>query len=349
MTKDARAPGPAVAQPGVSWQDATVAEPRRSPEDTKPTSESGEDSVDSLVRNVARAPAVQEGRVTIPLSPGSVIAGYLLRRSLGEGGMGVVWEAERVGTGTPVAMKFLKRSDPDEGVSRRFLREARAIRAVKHPSVVTVHDVLELGDGSPVMVMELLRGETLAERLARQSVMALPELAPILVDVCSAVACAHSLGIVHRDLKPENIFLVSSAGGHTVKVLDFGLAKLTAADGDAARTAGGGSTGAGVLLGTLLYMAPEQLRGEKGIDHRADIWALGTIMYEALSGSTPARTVAEIYRVVLLGAMVPLGERAPHLPPPILELVGRMLSHDREQRPNDVREVLDALSRYAAR
>jgi serine/threonine-protein kinase len=195
--------------------------------------------------------------------------------------------------------------------------------------------------------MELLRGETLADHLARQPVMALPELARVLVDVCSAVACAHSLGIVHRDLKPENIFLVSSPEGRTVKVLDFGLAKLTALDGDAARTAGG-TTAAGVLLGTLLYMAPEQLRGEKGIDRRADIWALGTIMYEALSGDTPARTIAELYKVVLLGAMVPLRERAPHLPPPILELAGRMLSQDREQRPNDMAEVLDVLSLYAA-
>jgi eukaryotic-like serine/threonine-protein kinase len=348
MTRDGQTPGPAVARPGFSWQDATVAEPSSPPEDTPPASESGEESIDSLVRNVARAPAVG-GKVTLLLSPGSVIAGYRLRRNLGEGGMGVVWEAEHVGTGTRVAMKFLKRADPDEGVSRRFLREARAARAVKHPSVVAVHDVLELEDGCPVMVMELLQGETLADRLARQSVIALPELAPILVDVCAAVGCAHSLGIVHRDLKPENIFLVSSPEGRTVKVLDFGLAKLTADDGDAARTAGGGSTGAGVLLGTLLYMAPEQLRGEKGIDHRVDIWALGTIMYEALSGSTPARTVAEIYRVVLLGAMVPLGERAPHLPPSILDLVDRMLSHDRQQRPGDIREVVDVLSGYTPR
>jgi serine/threonine-protein kinase len=145
--------------------------------------------------------------------------------------------------------------------------------------------------------------------------VALPELARIVVDVCAAVGCAHSLGIVHRDLKPENIFLVASHEGETVKVLDFGVAKLTASDGDAARS--GTATAAGVILGTLLYMAPEQLRGDQAVDHRADVWALGIILYEALSGATPAKTVGELYKVVLQGAIVPLratGLRSCHRP-----------------------------------
>jgi serine/threonine-protein kinase len=325
----------------------SVSEPKSDPEESKPAAVSGEESVSSLVRNVARAPspAVSDGRVSVPLSPGLVVAGYLLRRSLGEGGMGVVWEAEHVATGRPVAMKFLKRSeDADDGLTRRFLREARAARAVKHPSVVVVHDVLELDDGSAAMVMELLSGETLAERIARQGVVGLPELARILVDVCAAVGCAHSLGIVHRDLKPENIFLVASPEGETVKVLDFGVAKLTASDGDAART--GAATAPGVILGTFLYMAPEQLRGDQGVDRRADVWALGTILYEALSGATPAKTVGELYRVVLGGAIVPLRDRAPQLPSPILELVARMLSSEPRERP-EMNEVRDVLSGYA--
>jgi serine/threonine-protein kinase len=261
--------------------------------------------------------------------------------------MGVVWEAEEVATGEPVALKLLKRSGPDDSVARRFLREARAARAVRHPSIVRVHDVLELDDGSPVMVMELLTGETLAQRLTRQRVLALPEVARILVDVCAAVGCAHSLGIVHRDLKPENIFLTDSHGEHPVKVLDFGVAKLTASEGDAAHT--GATTAAGVILGTLLYMSPEQILGEKDVDHRADIWALGAILYEALSGSRPidARSVAEVYRRVITGAIIPLGERAPHVPAPIAQLVTGILRRDRAQRPSDVRELVDVLSAYA--
>jgi serine/threonine protein kinase len=318
----------------------------------------GEESVDSFLRDVARAPdKALEGQADgtiksstpgaaapVSLRPGTIIAGrFRLERSLGEGGMGVVWQAVHAVTRKPVALKFLKASAEDEPRAvQRFLREARAACAVRHPSVVEVHDVLQLEDGSPVMVMELLTGETLARRLAREGAIPLPEVARILVHVCSAVGSAHAQGIVHRDLKPENIFLAKSQ----VKVLDFGIAKLTALDGDAAHT--GATTGTGAILGTPYYMAPEQLFGEKDVDHRADIWALGIILYEALVGTRPtqAANMGQIYKLVTTGGIPSIAEKAPHLPGPVVNLVSRMLSRDRNHRPADVREVLSTLSAY---
>ena len=213
-------------------------------------------SVDSLMRDIARAPGLTPRGSTLESSSvavavlvaGTLIGGrFRLERMLGEGGMGVVWAATHAVTRKPVALKFLKRSRNDDARAvQRFLREARAACAVRHPSVVEVHDVLELEDGSPVMVMDLLSGETLAQRLTRERVMSLPDVTRIMVHVCSAVGCAHALGIVHRDLKPENIFLVQSPSGRAVKVLDFGIAKLTASEGDAAQT--GVITGTGAIL-----------------------------------------------------------------------------------------------------
>ena len=152
---------------------------------------------------------------------------------------------------------------------------------------------------------------------------------------------------MHRDLKPENIFLGDAPdGGREVKVLDFGIAKLTASDGDAAHT--GATTGTGAILGTPYYMAPEQLFGEKDIDHRADLWALGIILYEALSGQRPTSgdNVGQIYKIVMTDAIVPLQERAAHLPEPVTALVGRMLSREQSARPADANEVLSVLSQY---
>jgi serine/threonine-protein kinase len=312
--------------------------------------------VDSLIRDIARAPGLtppgstleSSGFAPAALVPGLLVGGrFRLERMLGEGGMGVVWAATHAVTRKPVALKFLKRSRNDDSRAvQRFLREARAACAVRHPSVVEVHDVLELEDGSPVMVMDLLSGETLAQRLARDKLMPLPELVRIMVHVCSAVGCAHALGIVHRDLKPENIFLAQSSGGRAVKVLDFGIAKLTASEGDAAQT--GAITGTGAILGTPYYMAPEQLFGERDIDHRADIWALGIIFYEALTGERPTRgdNVGQIYKVIMTDAIVPFGKRAGHLPRPFVELVERMLSRDRAKRPADMSAVLSVLADY---
>jgi serine/threonine protein kinase len=315
------------------------------------------ESVDSFLRGVARAPHKFEvdGRTPAEFGPklrldaGAVVGGrFRLERRLGEGGMGVVWQAVHAVTHKPVALKFLKDSAASEPRAvQRFLREARAACAVRHPCVVAVHDVLELEDGSPMMVMDLLAGETFAKRLAREGALPLPEVARIMVHVCSAVGSAHALGIVHRDLKPENIFLARSlTGASEVKVLDFGIAKLTASENEGGET--GGTTATGAILGTPYYMAPEQLFGERDVDHRADIWALGIILYEALVGARPTQgpNVGQVYKLVMTDGIPPISEKAAHLPTPIVTLVSRMLARNRVRRPDDVREVLATLSQY---
>ena len=288
------------------------------------------------------------------LAQGQVIAErYRLERLLGEGGMGAVWSAVHLVTRKPVALKFIKELDDAKApqVRRRFLREARAASAVRHPNVVQVHDILELEDGSPVMVMDLLDGEALAARLARDVRLSLGDTARIMVPVISAVGTAHAAGVVHRDLKPDNIFLAHAPDGSAetkidVKVLDFGIAKFTSAELDA-QTAGG-LTQTGAMLGTPYYMSPEQAFGENDIDHRADVWALGVILYECLAGQRPVEgdNVGQIIKVIVTGAMVPLEKAMPSLPRDVTDLVARMLVHKRDERLSDLREAATLLKKY---
>ncbi|HEX7836357.1 MAG TPA: serine/threonine-protein kinase, partial [Kofleriaceae bacterium] len=275
-------------------------------------------------------------------------ARYRLERLLGEGGMGVVWAAEDLVTHQHHALKLLKRDAGDPDARRRFLREARAASAVRHPHVVSILDVLELEDGSPAIVMELLEGESLRDRLAREHKLSLGQLAEIAVPVISAVGAAHALGIVHRDLKPENIFLSRGAAGEcVVKVLDFGIAKLTALDGDAMQSTG---ITTGAVLGTPAYMAPEQVFGETDLDHRADIWALGLLLYQCLSGVLPTEggNVGQVLKNVIARPFEPLDQLVPDLPPDLARLVARMLARERSERPADLHEVIDVLGAHAS-
>jgi eukaryotic-like serine/threonine-protein kinase len=283
--------------------------------------------------------------------PNQVVADrYRLDRLLGEGGMGSVWAATHIVTRKRVAMKFLKATrHGGETLIRRFLREARAVSAVNHPNVVEVHDVLQLPDGMPVMVMDLLNGGSLGERLARSGSFELGELARILVPVISAVGTAHAAGIVHRDLKPDNIMLHERTDGITEpKVLDFGIAKFSATEGEAAATAHLTNTGA--VLGTPYYMAPEQVFGEKDVDQRADVWSMGVILYECLSGVRPiaGENFGQLFKAIAMGRIVPLEQVAPQLPADITRLVARMLEPDRKRRCFDLREAYSVLSRYSS-
>jgi len=215
-----------------------------------------------------------------------VVDRYELVRELGVGGMGAVWAARDVQTDETVALKTLL---PDmlkiPDVVRRFLREARAAMAVNHPNVVRIREVVMAGE-EPVIVMDYLRGESLKARLDRERRMALHEFATLFVPVVSALGTAHASGIVHRDLKPDNIFLVKQPDGvEDPRVVDFGIAKLTAIDGDAQKS--GHLTTTGAVLGTPYYMSPEQVFGDKNIDHRTDIWSLGIMAYECLAGRRP--------------------------------------------------------------
>ncbi|WP_437728328.1 protein kinase domain-containing protein [Sorangium sp. So ce861] len=275
--------------------------------------------------------------------PGDIVAGhYRLERLLGEGGMGVVWAASHARTGARVALKFVK--GVSGAVHLRLLREARIAHELDHPNVVAVHDVA-LEDGAPVMVMELLSGESLADRLSRGPRMCLPEVASIFMQVVSAVGAAHARGVIHRDLKPENIFLVDGSS-QRVKVLDFGIAKLTAASGHDARTPG--LTESGTRLGTPCYMSPEQVFGDP-VDHRTDIWSLGLLLYECLSGDLPTRAdnAGQVFKIIVTGGIPPLESAAPGVPPELASLVRSMLSVARDARPSDLCEVHAALAALA--
>jgi serine/threonine protein kinase len=261
--------------------------------------------------------------------------------------MGVVWAAEDIATHKHIALKFMKDVAGDPDARRRFLREGRAASAVRHPNVVSILDVLEPESEPPAIVMELLEGETLRDLLERERRIALTALVNILVPVISAVGTAHALGVVHRDLKPENIFLARGpTGERVVKVLDFGIAKLTALDGEAARSSGITTT---AVLGTPAYMAPEQVFGEKDVDHLADIWALGILLYQCLSGVLPTQgeNVGQVLKHVLAKPFEPLEQLVPDLPPDISRLVARMLARERAERPADLREVLEILQKLA--
>jgi tRNA A-37 threonylcarbamoyl transferase component Bud32 len=339
----------------------------QSPDDEagEPRPDTGpEDSADSLLRDVAQAleptarspegpRASDASESSRPrLAAGILIAGrYRLDHVLGEGGMGEVWAATHAITRRRVAMKFVKASASMRPEMRqRFLREARASSLVQHPGLVEVLDVFELDGGVPVMVMDLLVGETLGARLAREKALPVGQAVALLLPAIEAIETAHRMGIVHRDLKPDNIFLKKGDGGAvTVKVLDFGIAKLTAKEGDAADT--GSITGTGSLVGTLWYMAPEQCYGEKDIDHRADVWALGVILYECLAGQRPVEgsNVGQLVKAMLHDGIMPIEKRVPGLPPELSHLITRMLSPARGDRPQSLAQVRDALSGLAAK
>ncbi len=281
-------------------------------------------------------------------APGTVIgARYRLERLLGEGGMGAVWGAEDTATGQRCALKLMKDPAGDPEARKRFLREGRAASAVSHPNVVRILDVIEPEGEPPAIAMELLEGESLRARLGRAPKLSLDELAEIMVPVVSAVGAAHALGIVHRDLKPENIYLARGAAGEpVVKVLDFGIAKLTALDGEAMRSTG---ITTGAVLGTPAYMAPEQVFAEKDLDHRADVWALGVILYECLSGVCPTEgdNVGQVLKHVVSRPFEPVSALAPELPEEVAHLVARMLAREPAQRPADLHEVLEILEPFA--
>jgi serine/threonine-protein kinase len=200
--------------------------------------------------------------------------------------MGAVYLAEHPFMGRKAAIKVLRREfAEDPGLVERFMNEARAANAIRHPNIIDIIDVGRMPSGIPYLMMELLEGESLAQRLQRGP-MTVPEAVDVILQTTNALAAAHSKGIVHRDLKPDNLFLVpddAAPGGRRIKVLDFGIAKLR---GD--MSGGSAKTQAGSLMGTPPYMSPEQCRGiTEEIDHRTDIYAMGIILYEMLCGAPP--------------------------------------------------------------
>jgi serine/threonine-protein kinase len=214
----------------------------------------------------------------------ALIAGkYQLSELLGQGGMGAVWLAKNRTLDVEVAVKVMRSelAGDIDGIAERMLQEARAAASVGHPAIVKVFDFGLTEKGDPFIVMELLRGESLLAAMRRRGRLSPTRAAQTLLPIVDALHATHARGIVHRDLKPENIFLARSADHRlTPKVLDFGIAKLE-------RRAQERLTLGGAVIGSPAYMAPEQLRGEADVDARADIWALGVVLYEMISGRRP--------------------------------------------------------------
>lgn len=255
--------------------------------------------------------------------------------------MGHVWSAVRESDGRPFALKVLKVSGVDS--TRRLVREARIAQRLRHPNIVRVEEIFAPPSGSPIVVLELLDGQSLRERLAHGS-LDVTTASRIVGSAAAAVGSAHARGIVHRDLKPENLYL--HRGGEdapVTKVLDFGIAKVTNAED--LQTAG--MTHTGTMLGTPAYMAPEQIFGERDLDGRADVWALGVILYECLSGARPFEgdNAGQIFKAVTMGKASSLALRCPDLPEDVVHLVDRMLTSERAERPA-MGEVLDVLGRH---
>src|SRR5262245_38407680 len=216
------------------------------------------------------------------LEPGTTIASDVhLVRPLGEGGMGSVWVAHHSRLGTEVAVKVVSSElafAPE--VRRRFEREAQAAARIRDPHIVQVFDQGVMKDGRQFLVMELLEGESLADHLDRVGSLSPGEAAALVAQVAGALAKAHRLGIVHRDIKPENLFLTNAGGAPFVKILDFGIAKQHGTPANL-------RTGHGAILGTPVYMSPEQLLDTKNADASADVWALAVVAYELLTGRVP--------------------------------------------------------------
>jgi serine/threonine protein kinase len=255
---------------------------------------------------------------------GHVIAGrFVIEAPIGSGGMGLVYRAHDRALGRPVAVKVLRRPEP--GAEARFAREAELLERLVHPAIVGFVDRGTTETGDPYLAMEWLQGETLSERLRRGPLAPL-EVVPLAQRLAAAMQAAHDLGIVHRDLKPSNLFLV---GGSLegVRVLDFGIARLL--------EPGRRLTATGELIGTPGYLSPEQVRGDPNVDARTDVFALGCVLYRALSGRSAfdaSDGVASILRV-LVDTPAPLAEVAPHTPAPLAALVHRMLEKDPARRP----------------
>jgi hypothetical protein len=274
----------------------------------------------------------KEGSDLTPLPfPRMLAHRYRFDRCLGEGGMGMVYESLDTQLGRHVAVKLIRpdlTSSP-EAVAR-FRREAKTAASFSHPNVVTVHDFGIADDQRAYLVMELLQGSTLRQELNRHGRLTVARAASILEGVCTAVAAAHQRRLLHRDLKPENIFLANSEGSEIAKILDFGVAKPIAS---ADTTSSAGQTGPGMLVGTLKYMSPEELRGGKPAASW-DVWALAVVAYEMLTGIHPfdGSTSLDISNRILAGQVTPLRTHFPEAPASWQRFFDRALADNVESR-----------------
>jgi serine/threonine-protein kinase len=295
---------------------------------------------------------VSHEAINMPFQPGDVVAGkYEINDLIGTGGMGFVFSATHVELGEKVALKFLRpECTTNEELVGRFAREARASVKIKSEYVARVFDVGQLPDGAPFIVMEYLEGKDLFEVVREQGPLPIKVAVEYVMQACEALAVAHASGVVHRDIKPENLFLTQRAQGmDIVKVLDFGISKV-ALTGSAfehkmplVQTM--------MPMGSPVYMSPEQIRASKDIDARTDIWSLGCVLYELLTGTAAfdAPSLTQLSATILEQSAPPLRAMCPNAPLELEAIILRCLEKDPARRFHDVGELAIALYPFAPR
>ena len=285
----------------------------------------------------------QEGAELVPVGLPRLLTGrYLLRRRRGKGGMGTVYEALDTALDRRVAVKVVRDDLTSSPLAaERFRQEARVAASFTHPNVVTVYDFGVVANARAFLVMEFLEGVTLREELRKHARFTTSRALDILRGVCTAIECAHRRQLVHRDLKPENIFLVPGDTGELAKVVDFRLAKFLSTSPQETI-----DTDPGQAVGTMRYMAPEQLRGHE-VDPAWDLWALTVMVYEMLTGTNPfaGATTAECYRTILAGSFTPVSKHLPDAPGRWQEFFAQAFALDPADRPTSVRMFVSQLGR----
>jgi serine/threonine-protein kinase len=280
------------------------------------------------------------------LAPGTLVGEYRVERKIGAGGMGVVYGAKHPVIGKRAAIKVLNsKYSADREAVQRFVLEAQAVNQVAHANIVDIFSFGALPDGRSYFVMEWLQGETLGERMARGP-LSIGETIAILLPLCRALEAAHAARVVHRDLKPENVFLVADGESFLVKLLDFGIAKLLTPDGELNRTA------TGLVVGTPLFMSPEQARGE-ALDARTDLYSLGVLAYSMLAGETPfgrEGSTVEVMNAHIAKPPPPLRAIRADLPVAIESVILELLAKSPDARPSlaEVRTRLASTDTSAA-
>lgn len=273
------------------------------------------------------------------LSAGMVVGDrFRLERELGRGGMGAVWLARHLGLDVPCAIKFiLAQAAESPELRERFEREAKAAAHIKGPNVVQILDY-GIWQDVPYIAMEYLEGEDLGKRLARRGKLDARETATLVSQVARALGKAHAVGIIHRDIKPSNIFLCSDPDGEIAKVVDFGIAKSRSL------AIGEGHTRTGALIGTPSYMSPEQVQGNKAVDHRADLWALAVVVFQCLTGHLPFDSGGFGDLVLkIMASPPPVPSAIAEVPPGFDAWWARAAAHEPAQRFQSAKEMAEAL------
>ncbi|MFO0610962.1 MAG: serine/threonine-protein kinase [Polyangiaceae bacterium] len=287
-------------------------------------------------------------RFSLAPDQGTVIAGkYRIGRVLASGGMGMILEGEHEALGQKVAIKYLLPAAAErEDMIGRFLREARAAARIPSDRVARVFDVGTDEDGRPFMVMELLEGQDLGDYMQAHGAIPIGEAVRFILEALEAIVEAHALGIIHRDLKPSNLFVVTKGGAKHIKVLDFGISKVTSESGAPELAL----TSTKSLLGSPGYMSPEQVRSTKNVDARTDVWALGVILFEMLSAQTAfdGESIGDVFAKIREEDLPPISEFRKDVPAELEAVLASCLARDRKKRIASAAEMRDALKPFAA-